>query len=69
MRGKQGDAAAASRRLRAIGMAYLQFARQEPGLFATAFAVPKQHSYGVADGNTWAGSTHRWANCAPRLTN
>jgi AcrR family transcriptional regulator len=38
-RGKQGiDAARAS--LRAIGTAYLRFARTEPGLFRTAFAVP-----------------------------
>jgi AcrR family transcriptional regulator len=38
-RGKQGaDAARAG--LRAIGTAYLRFARTEPGLFRTAFAVP-----------------------------
>jgi AcrR family transcriptional regulator len=38
-RGKQGkDAARAS--LRAIGSAYLHFARTEPGLFRTAFGVP-----------------------------
>ena len=49
VRGKYGDAAAASRRLGAIGTAYLEFARQEPGLFATAFALPQQHSYAVAD--------------------
>ena len=30
-------------------MAYLEFAREEPGLFATAFAVPQQHAYGAAD--------------------
>jgi hypothetical protein len=46
-RGKHGDAAAAHRRLRAIGMAYLEFAREEPGLFATAFALPQQHAYGA----------------------
>jgi AcrR family transcriptional regulator len=45
VRGKHGDAAAAGRRLHAIGRAYLEFAHQEPGLFATAFAVPQQHSY------------------------
>ncbi len=45
VRGKYGDAAAAQRRLGAIGAAYLEFARQEPGLFATAFAVPQQHPY------------------------
>jgi AcrR family transcriptional regulator len=50
VRGKRGDAAAALRRLRAIGLAYLEFAREEPGLFATAFAVPQQHTYGAPDG-------------------
>ena len=45
VRGKHGDPAAARRRLRAIGAAYLDFAREEPGLFATAFAVPRQHGY------------------------
>ncbi len=45
VRGTYGDAAAAQRRLGAIGTAYLDFARQEPGLFATAFAVPRQHTY------------------------
>jgi AcrR family transcriptional regulator len=52
VRGKHGDAAAARRRLRAIGTAYLEFAREEPGLFATAFAVPQQHAYGAPDGGT-----------------
>jgi AcrR family transcriptional regulator len=47
VRGKHGDAAAAGRRLGAIGAAYLEFAREEPGLFATAFAVPEQHGYAV----------------------
>jgi AcrR family transcriptional regulator len=50
VRGQQGDAAAALRRLRAIGTAYLEFAQEEPGLFATAFAVPQQHAYGAPDG-------------------
>src|SRR5215470_8437518 len=45
VRGKYGDPAAARRRLRAIGQAYLEFARQESGLFATAFAVPRPHAY------------------------
>jgi AcrR family transcriptional regulator len=44
--GKYANAAAAHRRLRAIGVAYLQFARDEPGLFATAFSVPQRHAYG-----------------------
>ena len=50
--GKHGDPAAARRRLRAIGTAYLEFAREEPGLFTTAFALPQQHAYGAPDGGT-----------------
>jgi AcrR family transcriptional regulator len=50
VRGRHGDPAAARRRLRAIGTAYLEFAREEPGLFATAFALPRQHAYGAPDG-------------------
>ncbi len=52
VRGKYGDPAAARRRLRAIGRAYLEFARQEPGLFATAFALPHQHAYDAPGGRT-----------------
>ncbi|HEY3957284.1 MAG TPA: TetR/AcrR family transcriptional regulator [Streptosporangiaceae bacterium] len=52
VRGKHGDPAAARRRLRAIGRAYLEFAREEPGLFATAFAVPEQHGYEPSDDGT-----------------
>jgi len=52
VRGTYGDPAAARRRPRAIGRAYLEFARQEPGLFATAFVVPRQHSYDAPDGGT-----------------
>ena len=52
VRGKYGDPAPARRRLRAIGRAYLEFARQEPGLFTTAFAVPRQHDYGAPGGAT-----------------
>jgi AcrR family transcriptional regulator len=52
VRGKYGDAAAGGRRLRAIGKAYVEFAHEEPGLFATAFALPQQHSYGPSDGGT-----------------
>jgi AcrR family transcriptional regulator len=52
VRGRHGDAAAARRRLRAIGRAYLEFAREEPGLFATAFALPHQHPYGAEDDGT-----------------
>ena len=50
--GQHGDPAAARSRLQAIGTAYLEFAREEPGLFATAFAVPQQHAYGPPDGGT-----------------
>jgi AcrR family transcriptional regulator len=50
VRGRHGDPAAARRRLRAIGTAYVEFARQEPGLFATAFAVPEHHAYDAPDG-------------------
>jgi AcrR family transcriptional regulator len=50
--GQHGDPAAARRRLGAIGTAYLEFAREEPGLFATAFALPQQHAYGAPDGGT-----------------
>jgi AcrR family transcriptional regulator len=52
VRGKYGDPAAARRRLRAIGRAYLAFAHEEPGLFATAFALPHQHAYRTADSET-----------------
>jgi AcrR family transcriptional regulator len=52
VRGKYGDPAAARSRLGAVGGAYLEFAREEPGLFATAFAVPRQHAYDVPDGGT-----------------
>jgi AcrR family transcriptional regulator len=52
VRGKYGDAAAAGRRLGATGSAYLEFAREEPGLFATAFALPQQHGYGAGEGET-----------------
>jgi AcrR family transcriptional regulator len=56
VRGKHGDAAAARRRLRAVGQAYLEFARAEPGLFATAFALPQQHAYDAADARAGAGA-------------
>ncbi|NJP29741.1 TetR/AcrR family transcriptional regulator [Microbispora sp. SCL1-1] len=47
--GEHGDPIAARRRLGAIGAAYLRFAHDEPGLFATAFALPQQHAYRAAD--------------------
>ena len=52
VRGTYGDATAARRRIGAIGTAYLAFAHQEPGLFATAFAVPQQHAYTAAKDGT-----------------
>ena len=50
--GPYGDADAGGLRLGAIGAAYLDFAHEEPGLFATAFAVPQQHAYGAPDDET-----------------
>jgi AcrR family transcriptional regulator len=56
--GQPGDPARALGRLGAIGTAYLEFAHQEPGWFATAFAVPQQHAYGLpADGAGEADGT------------
>ena len=52
VRGRYGDPAAARRRLRAVGTAYLEFAREEPGLFATAFALPQRNTYSPPDGGT-----------------
>jgi AcrR family transcriptional regulator len=52
-----GDAsvAAANRRLRATGKAYVRFALSEPGLFRTAFAVsPRHEHFGPGEG---AGET------------
>ena len=49
VRGKHGDADAAILRLNAIGTAYLEFAHEEPGWFATAFALPQHHAYGARD--------------------
>jgi AcrR family transcriptional regulator len=43
--GEYGDADAAIGRIGALGTAYLEFAREEPGLFATAYALPQQHAY------------------------
>jgi AcrR family transcriptional regulator len=54
--GAYGDPGAARRRLGAVGTAYLEFAREEPGLFATAFAVPQQHGYGAAPGAASGGA-------------
>jgi AcrR family transcriptional regulator len=46
--GEHGDPTAAFLRLGAIGATYLKFAREEPGLFATAFALPQRHAYAPA---------------------
>lgn len=49
------SAAAANRRLRATGRAYVKFALGEPGLFRTAFAVsPRLEHFGPGEG---AGET------------
>jgi AcrR family transcriptional regulator len=52
VRGAHDDPAAARRRLGAIGKAYLEFARTEPGLFATAFALPQHHAYDATEEGT-----------------
>jgi len=57
--GAYGDPVAARRRLDAVGAAYLEFAREEPGLFATAFAVPQQHAYGAESGATSGAGAER----------
>ena len=44
-----GTASGATARLSAIGRAYLDFARTEPGLFETAFAVPRHLEYATAE--------------------
>ena len=48
--GERGDADAAFGRMAAVGVAYLQFAREEPGWFATAYALPHQHTYTLLEG-------------------
>jgi AcrR family transcriptional regulator len=55
VRGPHGDPVAARRRLGAIGQAYLRFAREEPGWFATAFALPQRHAYDEAGGADGTG--------------
>jgi AcrR family transcriptional regulator len=58
VRGKYADPAAARRRLGAIGTAYLEFARQEPGWFTTAFALPQRHDYDPPGGD--GSGPDRW---------
>lgn len=48
--GDYGDPDAAVFRLLAVGTAYLDFAHEEPGLFATAYALPQRHDYGAREG-------------------
>ena len=43
VRARRGTPAGARGRLRAVGQAYLEFARTEPGLFDTAFAATDHH--------------------------
>jgi AcrR family transcriptional regulator len=45
-----GTREGASARLAAVGVAYLDFAMAEPGLFATAFAVPRHLEYATGEG-------------------
>ncbi|HET8591623.1 MAG TPA: TetR/AcrR family transcriptional regulator [Nakamurella sp.] len=54
VRGRYGEPEAARRRLRAIGRAYVEFSRAEPGLFLTAFALPHRHAYDAGDGEPGA---------------
>ena len=44
VRARRGTRSGAQRRLQAVGRAYLEFARTEPGLFDTAFAATQDHS-------------------------
>jgi AcrR family transcriptional regulator len=44
VRARRGSPSGAQRRMRAVGQAYLEFARTEPGLFDTAFAATDHHS-------------------------
>jgi AcrR family transcriptional regulator len=49
VRARRGTPAGAGGRMRAVGQAYLEFARTEPGLFDTAFAATEHHP--LAAGN------------------
>jgi AcrR family transcriptional regulator len=51
VRARRGTPSGAQRRLRAVGHAYLEFARTEPGLFDTAFAVREHHPPAAGHGN------------------
>jgi AcrR family transcriptional regulator len=47
VRARRGTPAGAQRRMRAVGQAYLEFARTEPGLFDTAFAATEHPAAGT----------------------
>ena len=51
VRARRGTPSGAQRRLRAVGQAYLEFARTEPGLFDTAFALTEHHPRASSNGN------------------
>ena len=52
---RYGTKVGAIARLNAIGEAYLEFALREPGLFATAFSVPRHMQYANDTGAAGAG--------------
>jgi AcrR family transcriptional regulator len=52
---RYGTKIGARARLNAIGEAYLDFARSEPGLFQTAFSVPKHMQYATDAGAAGPG--------------
>ena len=53
VRARRGTPPGAQRRMRAVGQAYLEFARTEPGLFDTAFAATEHPA--PAAGNSKPG--------------
>jgi AcrR family transcriptional regulator len=53
VRARRGTPLGAQRRMRAVGQAYLEFARTDPGLFDTAFAATEHHP--PAAGNVTPG--------------
>jgi AcrR family transcriptional regulator len=52
---RYGTKIGARARLNAIGEAYLEFARSEPGLFQTAFSVPRHMQYAGDEGAAGPG--------------
>jgi AcrR family transcriptional regulator len=51
VRARRGTPSGAQRRLGAVGQAYLEFARTEPGLFDTAFTAREHHPPTSSTGN------------------